>query len=80
MEALAKKTWDKEAKRIEAAIKIEKMAKKNIKNAIKKKQNLKRKAALASTSGLFEKKKKKKLNNSPAKTPVKKADTANDQS
>ena len=79
-EALAKKAQDEEAKKIEAAIKIEERAKRNIENAAEKKQNLKRKAALASTSGPSEKKKKKELNNPPAKIPSKKADRANDQS
>lgn len=77
---MVKKAQDKEIKKIEAVIKIEKRAKKNIENAAKKKQNLKRKAILVSTSGLSEKKRKKKLNNLSSKTPVEKIDTANDQS
>ncbi len=91
-EALAKKARDEEAKRREVAIKIEEKAKRNIENAAEKNQNLKCKAALDSTGGPSEKKKKKELNNPPAETPAKttaetsaetpaeKADTANDQS
>ena len=77
---MAKKAQDEEAKKIKAAIMIEERAKKNIENAAKKKQNLKCKVALASTSGPSEKKKKKELNNPLAKTSAKKADMANDQS
>ena len=79
VQTLAKKARDEEAKKIKAAIKIKEKAKRNIENVAEKKQNLKYKAAPASTNRPSEKKKMIELYNPSAKTPVKKANTANDQ-
>lgn len=75
---LAKKASDKEAKEIEAIAKaiknIEEKAIGNLENAAEKKQNLNRKVALTFVGTTSEKKKKKEF------LPVKKTDTANNQS
>lgn len=72
---LAKKTLDKKVKKIQVVAKATKMMKKkmekNIKNMVEKKQTLKYKIILTSTSVSFKKKKKKEF------PLVKKLDTAN---